>query len=127
MKSKAEELLESTEDIFEMSNMATDQTGLSYYIHIRTKLETPSHPNTPTLKVYEGRPYRSDSFSMVISDDPKTLHPESKFYKKVPQKELAKIVLWISTNKEKLLDFYNNGMSWTTPETDSWERTLTKV
>ena len=129
--SKASEILDQIDDypIFEMANLFRDETGLSYVVHIRTKLETPSHHHTPTLKVYQSGPIDSENFSLIISDDPNIPNSmkNNKFYKSIKSKDLELIKKWIKINKDRLLDFYNNGLSWNIDKIHSWSKTLERV
>lgn len=120
---------EDEADLFEMANFNSQKTGAPYIIHIRTRLHTPSHPGVATVKVFSGRPFAADNFSLIISDDPEV--PENQhqdqFFKSVSARELKKLKLWVSTNKDKLLDFYFNGMGWDQEENLAWQNSLVKV
>jgi death-on-curing family protein len=119
---------EPGEDFHEMANLRKEDTGVPYIVHIRTRAETPGHPHTPSLKVYSGRPFSSDSFAVSIGEAPEVVAGgDGKFCKSVSAKEMKKIQEWVAKNSGKLLDFYNNGMGWMVSDISDWAKTLEKV
>jgi hypothetical protein len=127
---KAQELIERhSEEIYEMANLVMKQTGVPYVIHIRTLLETPGHPDTPSLKIYQSTPGDSDNFSLTISENPVVPNKQqtNKFLASLSGKDFNTIKKWVILNHVKLLNFYFHGMKWTDPETTEWKRSLGKV
>jgi hypothetical protein len=132
-KTKAESLLdklntEPGEDFHEMANLPKQDTGVPFTIHIRTRAATPGHPGTPSLKVYSGRPFSSDSFTVSIGEAPEVVAgKDGEFCRSVSSRDMRKVASWVSENRSKLVDFYFNGMSWSVHEISDWAKTLVKV
>jgi hypothetical protein len=125
------DLSRSAEVIVEMANFRSQETGLHYSLHVRSKEETlrTSHSEIPTLKVYADRPGLSEFFSMTISKSPEVVeaHKDRQFTKSVSAKDLAHIRSWIVKNEARLMDFWDHGGTWFQDETDAWKTSLEKV
>ncbi len=117
--------------LVEMANLRGNATGLPFAIHVRSKeeVESTSHKEIPTIKIYQDRPGHSHFFAMTISSPPEVIeaHKSRDFYKSVSTAQMRQIVKWVVRNRKQLLDFWNNGGGWFSDEKREWEDSLEKV
>ena len=112
----AEEL--ASDDVVEMANLTSDQTGIQGTIFISTAMGS----HGPRVK-YFMRPGRTQpSFSISIGDVPVIIAnslPDRTLRQMSPQ-----VIEWVQRNKDDLLDFWNNGDAWTQPEVTAFIQRL---
>jgi hypothetical protein len=117
--SLADEL--SSEDVVEMANLTSEQTGVPGTIFISTAMGS----HGPRVK-YFVRPGRTQpSFSVSVADAPTVVAnslPARTLRQRSPQ-----VIEWVSTNKDALLDFWNNGDTWSQPEVNEFIQKLQRV
>jgi hypothetical protein len=117
--SLADELAD--EDVVEMANLTTAQTGVPGTIFIATAMGG----HGPRVK-YFLRPGRSrPSFSVMISDTPTVI--ANSLPVRIVRQMSPQVTEWVSHNKEALLDFWHHGDSWTQPEVNAFIQTLVRV
>ena len=115
----AEEL--ASDDVVEMANLTTAQTGVAGTIFISTAMGS----HRPRVK-YFLQPGRSQpSFSVTISDIP-TVAANSLPVRVVRQIS-PQVINWVSRNKDALLDFWYHGDTWTQPEVNEFIQKLDRV
>jgi hypothetical protein len=115
----AEEL--AGDDVVEMANLTTAQTGVPGTIFISTAMGG----HGPRVK-YFLRPGRSQpSFSVTISDIP-TVAANSLPVRVVRQIS-PQVINWVSRNRDALLDFWDHGDTWTQPEVNDFIQKLDRV
>lgn len=115
----AEEL--ANEDVVEMANLTTAQTGVPGTIFISTAMGG----HGPRVK-YFLQPGRSQpSFSIAISDAP-TVVANSLLVRVVRQMP-PPVISWVSRNKDALLDFWYHGDTWTQPEVNQFIQKLNRI
>lgn len=115
----AEEL--ATDELVEMANLTAAQTGISGTIFISTAMGS----HGPRVKYYV-RPGRTQpSFSVLISDPPTVV--ANSLPARVLRHMSTQVVQWVAVNKEALLDFWNNGDTWTQPEVNAFIQTLKPI
>src|ERR1700741_1225649 len=115
----AEELAD--EDVVEMANLTTVQTGVPGTIFISTAMGG----HGPRVK-YFLQPGRSQpSFSVSIADTP-TIVANSLPVRIVRQLS-PQVIDWVSRNKDALLDFWYRGDTWTQPEVNDFILKLQRV
>jgi hypothetical protein len=112
----AEEL--ASEDVVEMANLTSEQTGIPGTIFISTAMGS----HGPRIK-YFLRPGRTQpSFSVSVGDVPIVVAnslPERTVRQISPQ-----VIEWVLRNKDALLDFWNRGDTWTQPEVNDFIQRL---
>jgi len=117
--SLADEL--SCEDIVEMANLTSQQTGVPGTIFISTAMG----PHGPRVK-YFARPGRTQpSFSVSVANPPAVVAnslPARVFRQRSPQ-----VIEWVSRNRDALLDFWNNGDTWAQPEVNNFIQRLQRI
>ena len=111
----------ANDDVVEMANLTTAQTGVSGTIFISTAMGG----HGPRVK-YFLQPGRSQpSFSVTIADPP-TVAANSLSVRVVRQMS-PQVINWVSRNKDPLLDFWYHGDSWTPPEVNDFIQKLGRV
>ena len=117
--SLAEEL--ASDDVVEMANLTSAQTGVSGTIFISTAMGA----HRPRVK-YFLQPGRSQpSFSVSIADPPAVVAdslPARTVRQMGPQ-----VVAWVALNKDALLDFWQRGDTWTQPDVNDFIQRLGRV
>ena len=117
--SLADEL--SGEDVVEMANLTSGQTGVLGTIFISTAMGA----HGPRVK-YFVRPGRTQSsFSVSIAD------PARVVANSLPARTLRQfspqVIEWVARNRDALLDFWNNGDTWTQPEVNDFIQRLQRL
>ncbi len=112
----AEEL--ASDDVVEMANLTTAQTGVPGTIFISTAMGG----HGPRVK-YFLQPGRSQpSFSVTISDAPTVA--ANSLPARVVRQMSPQVINWVSRNKDALLDFWYHGDTWTQPEVNDFIQKL---
>lgn len=115
----AEEL--ANEDVVEMANLTTAQTGVPGTIFISTAMGG----HGPRVK-YFLQPGRSQpSFSVTISDTPTVV--ANSLPVRVLRQISPQVIDWVSRNKDALLDFWHHGDTWIQPEVNDFIQKLSRV
>src|SRR5437773_10696295 len=115
----AEEL--AGEDVAEMANLTTAQTGVAGTIFISTAMGA----HGPRVK-YFLRPGRTQaSFSVAITDVPAVV--ANSLPTRIVRQRAPQVIDWVSRNKDALLDFWQHGDTWTQPEVNDFIQRLQRV
>jgi hypothetical protein len=115
----AEELID--DDVVEMANLTTAQTGVPGTIFISTAMGG----HEPRVK-YFLQPGRSQpSFSVAVADNPTVI--ANRLPLRVVRQRSPQVIDWVSRNKDALLDFWYRGDTWTHPEVNDFIRKLRRV
>lgn len=106
------------EEMVEMANLTSAQTGIAGTIFISTAMGA----HGPRVKYFE-RPGRTQpSFSVSIAGAPAVVAnslPTRTVRQMAPQ-----VIEWVSRNKDELLNFWNHGDTWTQPEVSDFIQKL---
>jgi hypothetical protein len=114
--SLAEEL--AREELVEMANLTTAQTGIAGTIFISTAMGA----HGPRVK-YFLQPGRSQpSFSVSIADMPSVV--ANSLPARVVRQMSPQVIEWVSRNRDTLLDFWHHGDTWTQPEVNDFIQKL---
>src|SRR5438270_13761001 len=115
----AEELTD--DDVVEMANLTTAQTGVPGTIFISTTMGG----HGPRVK-YFLQPGRSQpSFSVAIADVPSVV--ANSLPVRVVGRLSPPVIDWVSRNRDALLDFWYHGDTWTQPEVNDFIQKLRRV
>jgi hypothetical protein len=115
----AEELAD--EDVVEMANLTTAQTGVPGSILISTAMGG----HGPRVK-YFLEPGRSQpSFSVIVSDAPTVAANSLPI--RVARQMSPQAINWVSRNKDALLDLWHHRDTWTQPEVNDFIQKLQRV
>jgi hypothetical protein len=115
----AEELC--CDDVVEMANLTTAQTGVFGTIFISTAMGA----HGPRVKYFLQPGRTQPSFSVSIGDAPAVVAnslPARTVRQMAPQ-----VIEWVLRNKDGLLDFWHRGDTWTQPEVNDFIQRLQRV
>ena len=111
----------ATEDLVEMANLTAAQTGVAETIFISTVMGG----HGPRVK-YFVKPGRNEaSFSVLIADPPRVVAnslPDQLLRQRGPE-----VMKWVALNRDALLDFWNNGDTWTDPQVSAFKQALKRI
>ncbi len=109
------------DDVVEMANLTTAQTGVPGTIFISTAMGGQG----PRVK-YFLQPRRSQpSFSVAIADTPTVV--ANSLPVRVVRQLSPQVIDWVSRNKDVLLDFWYHGDTWTQPEVNDFIQKFQRV
>jgi hypothetical protein len=115
----AEEL--AREEVVEMANLTSAQTGVNGTIVISTAMGA----HRPRVKYFVLPGRTQPSFSVSVTDTPTVVAnslPARTVRQMAPQ-----VIEWVSRNKDALLDFWHRGDTWTQPEVNEFIQRLQRV
>jgi hypothetical protein len=115
----AEELAQ--EDMVEMANLTSAQTGITGTIFISTAMGA----HGPRVKYFVQPGRTQPSFSVSIADAPVMVAhslPVRTGRQMAPQ-----VIEWVLRNKNELLDFWYHGDTWAQPEVNAFIQKLQRV
>jgi hypothetical protein len=115
----AEEL--SGEDVVEMANLTSAQTGVSGTIFISTAMGA----HGPGVKYFIQPGRTQPSFSVAIADTPAVV--ANSLPARTVRQMSPRVIDWVLRNKDGLLDFWHNGDTWTQPEVNDFIQKLRSV
>jgi hypothetical protein len=111
----------SCDDLIEMANLTSQQTGVPGTIFISTAMGS----HGPRVK-YFVRPGRTQpSFSVSVVDSPGVV--ANSLPARVLRQRSPQVIKWVARNRDALLDFWNNGDTWTQPEVNDFIQQLQRV
>jgi hypothetical protein len=117
--SLADEL--SCGDLIEMANLTSQQTGVPGTILISTAMGS----HGPGVK-YFVRPGRTHpSFSVSVVDPPAVV--ANSLPVRVLRQRAPQVIEWVARNRDALLDFWNDGDTWTQPEVNAFIQRLQRL
>jgi hypothetical protein len=111
----------AVEDVIEMANLTTAQTGVSGTIFISTVMGS----HGPRVKYFVQAGRSQPSFSVLIADPPRLVAnslPDRVLRQMVPQ-----VIQWTALNRDALLDFWNNGDTWADPQVTAFKQALKRI
>ena len=109
------------DDVVEMANLTTAQTGVPGTIFISTAMGG----HRPRVK-YFSQPGRSEpSFSVAVVDNPTVI--ANSLPLRVVRQRSPQVIDWVLRNKDALLDFWYHGDTWTHPEVNDFIQKLRRL
>ena len=121
-KTLHEELLAvADDDIVEMANLFTKDTGIEGVIFTSTVMASHGPRIKYSLKAGRHQP----SFSVSISPEPRIL--ASSLPDRVINRVAPAVIEWVKLNREALLQFWNEGDSWSIDELSAFATRLKKL
>ena len=115
----AEEL--AMEELVEMANLTTAQTGVPGTIFISTVMGG----HGPRVKYFVQPGRNQPSFSVLIADLPVVV--ANSLPDRVLRQRAPDVIRWVALNKDALLDFWSNGDTWTDPEVTVFKQALKRI
>src|SRR5690349_13673331 len=110
----AEEL--AAEELAEMANLTTAQTGVLGTIFISTAMGSQG----PRVKYFVQPGRNQPSFSVLIADPPYIA--ANSLPDRILRQRAPDVIRWVALNKDALLDFWNNGDAWTDPQVTAFKQ-----
>jgi len=111
----------SCDDLIEMANLTSAQTGVPGTIFISTAMGA----HGPRVKYFMQPGRTQPSFSVSVADTP-TVVANSLPARTVRQMS-PQVIAWVSRNKDELLDLWHRGDTWTQPEVNDFIQRLRRV
>ena len=111
----------AAEELVETANLTTAQTGVPGTIFISTAMGR----HGPRVKYYVQPGRTQPSFSVAISDKPGVVANSLPI--RTIRQESPQVIRWVALNKDALLDFWNNGDSWTDPQVTAFKLALKRI
>jgi len=115
----AEELVD--DDVVEMANLTTAQTGVAGTIFISTAMGG----HGPWVKYFLQSGRSRPSFSVAVADTPTVV--ANSLPVRVLRQLSPQVIDWVLRNKDALLDFWYHGDTWTQPEVNDFIQKLQKI
>jgi hypothetical protein len=109
------------EDMVEMANLTSAQTGVPGTIFISTAMGA----HGPRAKYFMQPGRTQPSFSVSVTDTP-TVVANSLPARTVRQIS-PQVIAWVTLNRDALLDFWHHGDTWTQPEVNEFIQKLRRV
>jgi hypothetical protein len=111
----------ATDELVEMANLTAAQTGVLGTIFVSTAMGS----HGPRVKYYVQPGRTQPSFSVTISDAPTVA--ANSLPARVLRQMSPQVVQWVALNKDALLDFWNNGDTWSQPQVNTFVQMLKRV
>jgi hypothetical protein len=117
--SLADEL--GTEELVETANLTTAQTGVPGTILISTAMGS----HGPGVKYFVQPGRNQASFSALIADPPRVV--ANSLPDRVLRQRAPDVIRWAALNRDALLDFWDNGDTWTDPQVTAFKQALKRI
>jgi hypothetical protein len=111
----------TADELVEMANLTTAQTGVPGTIFVSTAMGS----HGPRVKYYVQPGRTQPSFSVTISDTPTVA--ANSLPLRVLRQMSPPVIQFVALNRTALLDFWNNGDTWTQPQVNAFIQTLKPV
>ena len=111
----------AAEELVEMANLTTAQTGVPGTIFISTVMGR----HGPRVRYFLQPGRNQPSFSVLIADPPVIV--ANSLPDRVLRQRAPDVIRWVAVNNDALLDFWNNGDSWTDPQVTTFKQTLKRI
>lgn len=111
----------ATEELVEMANLTTDQTGVTGTIFISTVMGS----HGPRVKYFVQPGRNQPSFSVSIADPPRVV--ANSLPDRVLRQRAPEVIRWVTLNQDALIDFWNNGDTWTDPQVTAFKQALKRI
>ena len=111
----------SRDDVIEMANLTSAQTGVTGTIFISTAMG--QHGPRVEYFIHPGR--TQPSFSVSIADPPAVV--ANSLPARIVRQMAPEVIAWVTLNRNALSDFWNHGDTWTQPEVNNFIQRLQRV
>ena len=111
----------SREEMAEMANLTSAQTGIAGTIFISTAMGA----HGPRVKYFVQPGRTQPSFSVSVVDAPAVV--ANSLPARVVRQMSPQVIDWVLRNKDALLDFWHHGDTWTQPEVNAFMQRLQPV
>jgi hypothetical protein len=111
----------SCDDVIEMANLTSQQTGVPGTIFISTAMGS----HGPRVKYFVQPGRTQPSFSVSVADPPAVV--ANSLPARILRQRSPQVIQWVSRNRDALLDFWNHGDTWTQPEVNDFIQPLQRL
>jgi hypothetical protein len=111
----------ATEELVETANLTTAQTGVPGTIFISTAMGS----HGPRVKYFVQPGRNQPSFSVLIADPPRVV--ANSLPGRVLRQRAPEVIRWVALNNDALIDFWNNGDTWTDPQVTAFKQALRRI
>ena len=111
----------SGEDMVEMANLTSAQTGITGTVFISTAMGA----HGPRVKCFILPGRTQPSFSVSIGDMPSVV--ANSLSARTVRQMSPQVIEWVLRNKDLLLDFWHQGDTWTQPEVNDFIQRLQRI
>ncbi len=105
-------------DDVDMANLTSAQTGVAGTIFISTAMGA----HEPSVKYFLQPGRMQPSYSVSIADPPAIV--ANSLPARTVRQMGSQVIAWVSRNRDRLLDFWNHGDTWTQPEVNDFIQRL---
>jgi hypothetical protein len=109
------------DDVVEMANLTSAQTGVAGTIFISTAMGS----HGPRIKYFVQPGRTQPSFSVSIGDASAVV--ANNLPARTVRQMSPQVIDWVLRNKDGLLDFWHHGDTWTQPEVNDFIQRLRRV
>ena len=109
------------EELFEMANLEPDKTGVDGFVYVSTSV--PRHG--PRVKYFRRLGKAQPSFSVSIAEDPTVL--VTSLSQTETDRYAVQVIEFVRRNREKLLDFWENGTEWPSDKVHAFLNSFEKI
>jgi hypothetical protein len=109
------------EEVVEMANLTSTQTGISGTIFISTAMGA----HGPRVKYFVQPGRTQPSFSVSVADAPAVV--ANSLPARILRQMSPQVIDWVLRNKDGLLDFWYHGDTWTQPEVNDFIQKLERI
>jgi hypothetical protein len=111
----------SREEMVEMANLTSAQTGIAGTIFISTAMGA----HGPRVKYFLQPGRTQPSLSVSVTDRPAVV--ANSLPARTVRQMSPQVIEWVLRNKDDLLDFWHRGDTWTQPEVNDFIQRLRRV
>jgi hypothetical protein len=111
----------ASEEVVEMANLTSAQTGVPGTIFISTAMGA----HGPRVKYFLQPGRTQPSFSVSILDAPEVV--ANSLPVRVVRQRSPQVIEWVLSNKDDLQDFWHRGDTWTQPEVNDFIQRLRRI
>ena len=111
----------AAEEVAEMANLTSAQTGITGTIFISTAMGQ----HGPRVKYFLQPGRTQPSFSVSVADPPIVV--TNSLPARTVRQMSPQVIDWVSLNKDALLDFWHHGDTWGQPEVNDFIQQLQRI
>lgn len=109
------------EELHEMANLEPEKTGVDGFVYVSTAFAR----HGPRVKYFRKLGKGQPSFSVSISETPEVL--VSTLSASETERYAPQVIEFVRSNRERLLDFWNNGTEWPSDQVHAFLNSFEKI
>ena len=123
IKDQTNNLTEEDVHLVEMANLPPEDTGVKGVIYISSMQGS----HGPRVKWFPQAPRSTNDPCLSVSIDPNPTARNLNLPKRIAEGAVDSVTAWVKLNQIKLLDYWNNGYSWTRTQVNTFIDGLEKL